>query len=386
MNAPELYEEKIYTHKNATLSKNSKGRKYKLKKDDYRTDYQRDVNRITYSQPFRRLRHKTQVFFLVNNDHVCSRLEHSLYVSHASRTVARNLRLNEDLAEAIGLGHDLGHAPFGHHGEKILGEIAKENDLDIIFQHETHALRVVDSLGLMDRHRKPGLNLTYEVRDGIISHNGESFEKERELIPYKGEKKLEEIKSRVQAGFPTTLEGCIVRIVDKISYVGRDLEDGLRAGLIEEIDIPEDITKALGSNNEKIVGTLLNDLIAESSKYNDKICISEEKYEFLCKLKDFNYEKIYKTKEVEKYKKHATELLKVIYNHLCEDLKKSELLTNRRVLPEANVYDILDEFIKDVRYKKDAKIEKIVFDFVAGMTDNYVVNCLDEIFKPKAVV
>ncbi|MBW7998135.1 MAG: HD domain-containing protein [Candidatus Glassbacteria bacterium] len=147
----EEYEEKIYTNPLACLSKNSRGRKGVLPDDGYRSPFQRDVHRITYSQPFRRLRHKTQVFFLTNNDHVCTRLEHSLYVAHASRTVARHLGLNEDLAEAIGLGHDIGHAPFGHHGEGVLRSIAEKHNIDFYFQHELNSLRMADRLGMLDR-------------------------------------------------------------------------------------------------------------------------------------------------------------------------------------------------------------------------------------------
>jgi dGTPase len=155
-------ESKIYKSQYATLSRNSKGRKHKLKPDGYRTEFQRDIHRIIYSQPFRRLRHKTQVFFLPNNDHICTRMEHVLHVASASRTVARHLQLNEDLAEAIGLGHDLGHSPFGHHGESVLKGICecKKYNLDISFQHEINGLRVADKLAELDREPNPGLNLT----------------------------------------------------------------------------------------------------------------------------------------------------------------------------------------------------------------------------------
>jgi len=181
---PSYFDEELYyTNPNATLSKNSKGRKINLPSDNYRSEFQRDVHRIIYSQPFRRLRHKTQVFFLPHNDHICTRLEHVIHVSSASRTIARHLGLNEDLTEAIGLGHDLGHAPFGHHGEYVLSQLAKEYHLETIFQHEIQGLRVVDKLAELDRELTAGLNLTFEVRDGIISHCGEDFSREIFQVP-----------------------------------------------------------------------------------------------------------------------------------------------------------------------------------------------------------
>ncbi len=189
-----LNEKELYTNKNAAFSAKSRGRKKSMDSDPYRNEFQRDIHRIIYSQPFRRLRHKTQVFFLPNNDHICTRIEHSLHVASASRTVARRLGLNEDLAEAIGLGHDIGHAPFGHHGEDVLKQLAKDKGLTVTFQHEMHGLRVVDSLAELDREPKPGLNLTYEVRDGIVSHCGEDFS--REIVPELNYKELESISNR----------------------------------------------------------------------------------------------------------------------------------------------------------------------------------------------
>lgn len=369
------------------MSIKSKGRIFKQDPDPYRSEFQRDVHRILYSQPFRRLRHKTQVFFLVNNDHVCTRLEHSLYVASASRTVARFLKLNEDLTEAIGLGHDLGHAPFGHPGEEILTEIAKNAKLlNTTFCHEVHGLRIVDVLGLFDRESLPGLNLTYEVRDGIISHNGENYEKEREIMPWPIKKDLSEIKTKHEAKNPTTLEGCIVRIVDKIAYAGRDLEDGLTAELIKEKDIPKDLKNHLGYNNGKIVKTLMEDLIKESSKYEDRICLSPEKHELLVKLINFNYKNIYKTVKAKKYKAQATAGINALFPKLCCDLDKSERFREKGILPDLDVYKTFKEFIKDVCYREEEKNEQIVFDFISGMTDNYVIRCIDEIFIPKAIV
>jgi len=376
-------EEIIYKNPLATLSKNSKGRKKALKPDGYRTEFQRDVHRIIYSQPFRRLRHKTQVFFLPNNDHICTRLEHVLHVSSASRTVARHLQLNEDLTEAIGLGHDLGHAPFGHHGETVLKKLSNEANLGFNFQHEVHGLRVVDKLAELDRETETGLNLTYEVRDGIISHCGEDFG--QKFFPEKNYKNLEEIKSKKDAGMPITFEGCIVRVVDKIAYAGRDIEDAIAAKLINENDIPKGITSVLGNNNGEIIGTLLEDLISFCRKNSDCVGLSQEKHEALKNLIQFNYDNIYLNIRVEKYKKHATRAIEELFYRLTDDLKKTERLKKTDTLPDTSVYEVFSTFINKIGYTESDPDELIVLDFISGMTDNYVVTCLQEIFVPKGI-
>lgn len=379
-----LQTERAFTNKNAATQSKSRGRVRKLAPDSYRTEYQRDIHRIIYSQPFRRLRHKTQVFFLPNNDHICTRIEHSLHVSSASRTVARQLGLNEDLAEAIGLGHDVGHAPFGHHGEEVLNRLALDNKLGMTFQHEIHGLRVVDKLAELDREPVPGLNLTYEVRDGIVSHCGENFD--REITPVKNHKVLESISTREEASTPCTFEGCIVRMVDKIAYAGRDLEDALVAGLIEERDIPQVVTRVLGANNGEIIGTLLSDLIEYCSSDPDKVGLGEEKHAALLELIGFNYKRIYQHDDVAKFKKQATRAIEELFGRLVDDLERTQRLTdNLDSLPDATVYDVLRAFIAKIDYPASERDEVIVLDFIAGMTDNYVVKCLDEIFVPKAI-
>jgi len=373
-----------FSNPHAATQASSRGRLREMAPDPYRTEYQRDIHRIIYSQAFRRLRHKTQVFFLPNNDHICTRIEHSLHVASASRTVARQLGLNEDLAEAIGLGHDLGHAPFGHHGEDVLNKLAQESGLEITFQHEMHGLRVVDKLAELDREPKSGLNLTYEVRDGIISHCGEDFS--REIKRESNYKALEHISTRAEALTPCTLEGCIVRVVDKIAYAGRDTEDALVAGLIKETDIPREVIDVLGSNNGEIIGTLLSDLIDYCTSNSDKVGLSEDKYSALDKLIKFNYAKIYRHENVEKFKKQATHAIKELFVRLVEDLNKTQRLTTSvDKLPEASIYSVLKKFIEKIDYMENEPNELIVLDFIAGMTDNYVVHCLDEIFVPKAI-
>ncbi len=379
-----LNERTFCTNKNAALSENSRGRRKPLKPDPYRTEFQRDIHRIIYSLPFRRLRHKTQVFFLPNNDHICTRIEHSLHVASASRAVARQLGLNEDLTEAIGLGHDMGHAPFGHHGEEVLKKLAKASNLGITFQHEMHGLRVVDRLAELDREPEAGLNLTYEVRDGIVSHCGEDFS--REIKPETNYKVLENILTRAEALSPCTFEGCIVRVVDKIAYAGRDAEDALIAGLIQESMIPRKVVNVLGRNNGEIMGTLLEDLINYCTSHPDKVGLSEEKHAALVELIKFNYAKIYKNDKVEKFKKQATCAIEELFYRLIKDLQKTKRLSiDVDKLPEALVYKVLKTFIKKINYSPDEPNELIVLDFIAGMTDNYVVHCLDEIFVPKAI-
>jgi len=181
------------------------------------------------------------------------------------------------------------------------------------------------------------------------------------------------------------MEGCIVRMVDRIAYAGRDLEDGIRAGLINQKDIPKDITDILGKNNGKFVNKLLKDLVNESEK-NGTVCLSEDKHEALAKLIDFNYDNIYESSKVEHYKSHATAALNILFDQLCDNLNKSDRLKNRENLPETDVYETLSQFITDVKYSMNEKNEDIVFDFIAGMTDNYVIHCLDGIFKPMAII
>lgn len=378
------YEKALYTNSHAKLSQDSKGRAKHIDDDPYRTEFERDIHRIMYSQPFRRLRHKTQVFFLPNNDHICTRLEHVLHVASASRTVARRLRLNEDLTEAIGLAHDLGHAPFGHHGEDVLKRLSEKYKTGISFEHEIHGLRVVDKLAALDREEQCGLNLTFEVRDGIISHCGEDLSSV--ATPQSGEKKLELIKTRKDAGTACTMEGCIVRLVDKITYAGRDVEDALVAGLIREADIPRKIVNVLGNNNGEIVGCLLEDVINYSEKAGDKISISDEKHEALCALIKFNYSTIYSHKDVERFKKQATSALEELFSRLFSDLNKSNRLKSEEDLPKASVYDTLKIFIQKVGYSDEDPNALIVLDFISGMTDNYVIKCLDELFVPKHIV
>ena len=227
----------------------------KSRDDDVRGPFFRDQTAIVHSMPYRRLKHKAQVFFSPKNDHICTRIEHALHVATISATIARALDLNVDLVYAIGLGHDLGHAPFGHAGERTLNQ--KCEDIGG-FIHEIHGLRVVDVLG----NRGVGLNLTYGVRDGIICHCGEA--PDRELKPRDENVPLYKIKRKDT--LPSSWEGCVMRIADRVAYLGRDLEDSIDGGFVERGEVPEAVEKELGESNGEIIDTLVIDIIETSKK------------------------------------------------------------------------------------------------------------------------
>ena len=396
-------ESECYPGKYAAIG--TKGRVKPLDSDGLRWEFERDVHRIIYSQAFRRLRHKSQVFFFPRNDHVCTRIEHVLHVASAARTVARKLGLNEDLAEAIGLAHDIGHAPFGHEGEKIINNLINDKDEDELkdlrdiipsFSHEINSLRVVDKIAKLDRE-PPGLNLTWEVRDGIISHWGEDKET-HELKPFDGDKELESIKYKKDAGYPTTLEGCIVRLIDKIVYSGRDLEDAIATEIIEESDVPPEIVDALGKNNGEMIGVFLEDMINESRlRINESDCkciaISSKRAELLKQLIDFNYGHIYYSEHAERYKEQAKNTLKSLFSGLREMLictkrfKENEKLKDR--LKNTTVFRVFEKFLvedMDNCYNQWDPDSLILLDFIAGMTDNFAVRSFQELFVPQATV
>lgn len=381
-------EKELFPSSHATIG--TKGRQEEPHADKFRTEFQRDIHRIIYSQSFRRLRHKTQVFYFPQNDHVSTRMDHVLFVASAARTVARCLGLNEDLAEAIGLAHDIGHAPFGHQGETFLTEIIGESTaLKQHFQsfsHELYGLRVVDKIAKRDRE-EPGLNLTWEVRDGILSHCGEDFTTCK-LTPSSKDKKLCEIKNRDDAGFPATLEGCIVRLIDKVAYCGKDIEDAIAVEVIKESDVPKDISDKLGKTNGKIIGSFLESIIKES--YNkDYIAISREYGDLMHSMIKFNKEKIYHSEKSEGYRKQAKQTIKLLFKDLLakyRHTKKFEDFPNDNKTPY--VHKIFAEYVKDMQdiYEGSDPDELIILDFIAGMTDSFVVRSFQELFIPQATV
>jgi len=394
MSKHEKLEAERYISPYATMT-SLKGRLKPLEPDNIRTDFQRDAHRIIYSQAFRRLRHKTQVFYFPQNDHVSTRMDHVLFVSSAARTVARCLGLCEDLAEAIGLAHDIGHAPFGHQGEIFLTAIIlKSNNSrlkEIIpsFEHEVYGLRVVDKIAKLDREM-PGLDLTWEVRDGIISHCGEDY-KTRKLEPGNKHKNLEAIRTKKNAGAPATLEGCLVRLIDKVAYCGKDIEDALAAEIISEAEIPSVISKELGSNNGQIIGTFLEDIVRESYK-KDFIAISEEKTDLLYRMIQFNKQYIYDSKKSAGYSEQAKQTITLLFGVLLRKLQETNRfknIKNEKIREPLHVYKVFEEFVnKDMQkvYNASDPDELIVLDFIAGMTDSFTVRSFQQLFIPQATV
>ena len=270
--------------------------------EDIRGPYFRDQTAIMHSSVFRRLKHKTQVFFAPENDHICTRIEHSLYLSTISATICKALGLDPEIALAAGLGHDLGHAPFGHSGEKTLKLLSDRN-----FQHELHSLRVVEKLV----NKGKGLNLTWAVRDAIVSHCGEIDE--QYITIAEKPNNLENITQLPKA--PSTWEGCVVRISDSIAYLGRDLEDAVYSKCIKWMDIPTEVKEILGTKNSKIIQKLVNDCIDWSSK-NNKIGFSDEIFKTIKILKEFSRKYIYKSPNLYYLNQYADFILKSIYHYL----------------------------------------------------------------------
>jgi dGTPase len=327
--------EKQTLHLRACLSSNSKGRRRKEKEDSIRTCFQRDRDRIIHSKSFRRLKHKTQVFLAPKGDHYRTRLTHTLEVSQIARTIARALRLNEDLTEAISLGHDLGHTPFGHAGEDILREISPGG-----FDHYKQSLRVVDSLEKKGR----GLNLTLEVRNGIVNHS-----------KGKGEIFIARKKSE-------TLEGHIVRISDIIAYVNHDLDDAIRAGVLKRSAIPSHIFK-IGETHSKRIDTMVRDVISCALSTDlQEVTMSAELQETTYALRDFLYENVYEGDVSKREFKKARKILLDLYNYYME-----------------HTDEISKEFSKEMSDKK----EKMVCDFIAGMTDRFALAMYEQNFLPQ---
>jgi dGTPase len=305
-------------------------------------------------------------------------MEHVLYVNAISNTIVRTLSLNQDLVNAISLGHDLGHAPFGHSGERALDNCVNKINNTLRFRHEYHSLRVVDRLATRMSNEKInekcGLNLTYEVRDGIVSHCGENYE---EYKLYKdSEKRAENIYTDCHRDMmPATLEGCIVRLVDKVAYVGRDIEDAVRAKLIDFSDIPKDIRSTLGSKNGDVINTLVLDML-ENSYDSDYIQLSDEKGLALRDLIKENSKLIYNSEMISRYEKTVTNTIEGLFGSLyqaCKDIEKMKNTDNSVI---KNFYGYIIE--KD--YGKEELPEQIVLDYVAGMTDGYAIKCYEELY------
>ncbi len=352
----------------ASKASESRGRIREEEECDVRTVYERDMGRILYSLPFRRLRHKTQVFFDPQNDHVCTRMEHVLYVSYLAEAIGRALGLNTDLIRAIALGHDLGHAPFGHAGEAALDRLIRSLGNNQGFSHERHGLRVVD---ILSEHKgRYGLNLTFEVRDGIASHCGERYD-EFVLEPLAAKKEEDLIPGSLRHDPPATLEGCVVRITDRIAYVGRDIEDATRSGLLSFDDVPFELRNILGHNNSQIVDVLVKDVIASSLGQN-AIIMSREKGEALKELIGLNYERIYTAPQVMRYEAQVGNMLEGLFEYY---LPLARGAAGDRSAPALAFADY-----RARHPEPDAAPERIVTDYIAGMTDPFAGRMFRTIF------
>lgn len=349
----------------------------KNRTEDIRGAYYRDTTAIIHSSAFRRLKHKTQVFFAPSNDHICTRMEHVLHVASIASTICRPLGLDNELAWAIGMGHDLGHTPFGHVGERIISKLSEERGIGP-FEHEVNSLRVVDFLSLNGK----GLNLTYAVRDGIVSHNGEELRKR--IHPTYAIKDLSSISSR-KGLIPATFEGAVVRFSDTIAYLGRDYEDAKRLGILKGIELPEIVKQRLGESNSKIIDTLVNDLIKGASVENG-IGFSDDIFEAVSAFSEFNYKYIYKSEILNGYTRYFTRLINLIVNYL-EEIYSSYGLDEKGYLSEKNMLaagfynHISDMYPKYI--EKEGSDKRMILDYVAGMTDNFCLDCANEILKPE---
>jgi len=321
----------------ACLSRATKGRARPEAPHPFRTAFQRDRDRILHSKSFRRLKHKTQVFLAPFGDHYRTRLTHTLEVSMIARTIARALRLNEDLAEAIALGHDIGHTPFGHSGEETLAKLVPGG-----FSHYAQSLRVVEKL----EYEGKGLNLTFEVRDGISRHS-------------KGRGK---ILDRKKEDLPATLEGQIVRISDVIGYVNHDIDDAIRAGIIKDADLPKHLVGILGRYPATKIDRMVVDVVDASLKAGlERIAMSDEIMKAVVELRDFLYERVYFDPSSREELRKTGKILRDMFGYLIEH-------------PEG--------YIKD--YPAGDPLEKRVGDFIAGMTDRYALTLYEKIFFPRS--
>ncbi|NLJ70324.1 MAG: HD domain-containing protein [Clostridiaceae bacterium] len=367
--------ELAHLSKYATASLNTRGRQRQEADCRIRSPFERDVGRILYSVDFRRLRQKTQVFFNPRNDHICTRMEHVLYVKYIASTIGKALNLNVDLIEAIALGHDIGHTPFGHTGEKELQACLDKYNADFSFQHELHSLRVVDVLA----QRKPnqnGLNLTFEVRDGIVSHCGEKYN-EYELKPNREKTESELIPGAQKHKPPATLEGCVVRMADKVAYVGRDIEDGARAGLMSFNALPVAIKTELGTTNGEIINTLVEDII-EHSYGHDAVIMSQAKGQAMEELLNNNMRYIYRSDRIQRYDFTVRNIVRGLFEIFLEYAHKPDQLAKE------SEYNMMFRNFKEYLEKHPepkAEIIRKVTDYIAGMTDHFAQTCFNQIFQ-----
>ena len=370
--------------------------------NDLRSDFERDYTRIIHSTAFRRLKHKTQVFFSPENDHICTRIEHVMHVDSISYTIANYLGLNTQLTKAISVAHDLGHSPFGHSGEKILSKIS-EQDLGCTFWHEKNGLDFVDYIELLEDNQKylQNLNLTYAVRDGIISHCGE--------IDENGLKPRKEFIDLSTYSYPNeyapyTWEACVVKISDKISYIGRDIEDAITLGILD--NHLDDLYKLIHNadvkneiNNTIIINYLVSDL-CENSSPEKGLCFSDEAFSLLNQIKQFNYDNIYNSNRILPSNRYFELVISEIYNTLKNTYDGNNTLNNLNVLSKSfpklsksflsfihNYSNFCNRDNLRLKNKVIFNIEnpndyyKCILYYISGMTDNFAIEIYNEIIR-----
>ena len=358
-----------------TLAWEDYARRLHPREEDIRGPYFRDQTAIIHATPFRRLKHKTQAFFAPENDHTCTRMEHVLHVATIAATICRGLNaagwdLEPDIAYTAGLGHDLGHAPFGHAGETALSRLLPGR----VFRHEAHSLRVVNALA---RDGK-GLNLTQAVRDGIACHNGERFEDV--LCP--GDPRLPEEKPPRESP-PATWEGCAVRFADKVAYLGRDLEDALSMGLIAAADVPKDIRTMLGSDNGAIINTLVLDLIGHTAS-TGAMGFSAEKTMLATHLYAFNTERIYRHPRLQQYEGFCHRVIEALYAYIRAHLECPDDNTHGDIPLNESFRSYLEK-MEQFYCAAGWDAHQIVTDYIAGMTDNFALDAMEQLSLPPFV-
>lgn len=376
-------------------------------KGEVRSPFARDYTRVLHSTAYRRLKHKTQVFYNIENDHICTRMEHVLHVESAAYTIAKRLKLNDELTRAIAMAHDLGHAPFGHHGERIIDALYKKY-LGEAFWHEKNGLYLVDKIELLPDHENVyrNLNLTYAVRDGILSHCGEM---DKNGIKPRGE--CFDLCAFTLPGQyePATYEGCVVKLSDKIAYVGRDIEDALNLGFLSAANVSK-LQKIVGMkageavNTSTIMSNMILDVCSVST-IEKGICLSEETSEKLNKIKAFNNEYIYQNKRFGAFNRYAELVIKELFFTLYSCYRGGDPvagLNKKRAAYPVLIGEFCDYLFKycDERFAKEAgwkkpgvyENEKVygslqsktlyaraVLDYIAGMTDRFAVKCFNEL-------
>ena len=373
---------------------------------DPRSPFERDMQRIMHSQGYRRLKNKTQVFFAPHNDHVCTRIEHVTHVASVAETIAKLLNLNLDLVRAIAIGHDIGHAPFGHHGETVLQNIAEQNNLHE-FWHENNSLRFIDKIETLPDYDgvQQNLNLTYAVKDGIVCHCGEIDE--RFIKPREEMVDLYTIQKGGKLG-AYTYEGCVVKISDKIGYIGRDIEDACTYGILTDKNLKEllDIVcttypdiKLSEINTTVLIHKFIMDL-CQNSSIETGLCFSDDCYRVMKLIRDFNFKNIYDHPRISRFKKYATLILETIFEKLSEyypDIKGN--ITKEKQLYPKLLKEFEEWLIKYSDYNLALKTEKklankqiyniseetdyknAIIDFISGMSDNFAIDVYNELIS-----